>query len=142
MLNAINYTVSAIITLLAAAYSLTGAFAYVDVANILVSIFDSFLVIALLFMSYGLWVLTKIAKLNNTQANAGTMSIHIVAYLLCILATYSVYINKDSVKALEVSNISVLITNLFSSLMLAGIIYKLCQKSDVLATFNTQPAQE
>ncbi len=43
-------------------------------------------------MSYGLWVLTKIAKLNDTQVNVGTISIHIVAYLLCILAEYSGYI--------------------------------------------------
>ena len=97
---------SATITLLAAAYSLTGAFGYGDVANILASIFDSFLVIALLFMSYGLLVLTKIAKLNDTQANSGTMSIHIVAYLLCILAAYSGYIKHNSVKALEIANIS------------------------------------
>jgi hypothetical protein len=95
------------------------------VANILFSILDSFLVIALLFMSYGLWVLTKIAKLNDTQANAGTMSIHIVAYLLVILAQYSFYIDRNSVKAYEISTISELITNLFSSLMLAWVVYKL-----------------
>ncbi len=94
-------------------------------ANILFSILDSFLVIALLFMSYGLWVLTKIAKLNDTQANAGTMSIHIVAYLLVILAQYSFYIDRNSVKAYEISTISELITNLFSSLMLAWVVYKL-----------------
>jgi hypothetical protein len=76
-------------------------------------------------MSYGLWVLTKIAKLNETQANSGTMSIHIVAYLLCILAGYSAYIDLNSVKAYEISNISLLITSLFSSLMLAWVIYKL-----------------
>jgi hypothetical protein len=84
--------VSATITLLAASATLTGAFGYFDVSNILYEILYSFLVIALLFMSYGLWALTKIAKLNNTQANAGMMSIHIVAYVLCILAEYSVYI--------------------------------------------------
>ena len=72
----------------------------------MVGIVNSFLVIALLFMSYGLWVLTKIAKLNDTQANSGTMSIHIVAYLLCILAAYSGYIKHNSVKALEISFIS------------------------------------
>ena len=71
---------SATITLLAASVALTGAFGYDHVLNILFGIVNSFLVIALLFMSYGLWVLTKIAKLNDTQANAGTMSIHIVAY--------------------------------------------------------------
>ena len=92
MLNAINYTVSATITLLAASAALTGVFGYYDVFNILFGIVNSFLVIALLFMSYGLWVLTKIAKLNDTQANAGTMSIHIVAYLLCIFAAFSTYI--------------------------------------------------
>ncbi len=97
---------SATITLLAASVALTSAFGYVDVGNILVGILISFLVIALLFMSYGLWVLTKIAKLNNTQANAGTMSIHIVAYLLCILAEYSAYIDGNSVKAYEISDIS------------------------------------
>ena len=91
---------SATITLLAAAYSLTGAFGYGHVLNILVGILNSFLVIALLFMSYGLWVLTKIAKLNDTQANAGTMFIHIVAYVLCILAQYSFYIDLNSVKAI------------------------------------------
>ena len=85
----------------------------------------SFLVPALLFMSYGLWVLTKIAKLNNTQANVGMMWIHIVAYLLCILAAYSYYIDLNSVKAYEISAISGLITNLFSSLMLAWVVYKL-----------------
>jgi hypothetical protein len=53
-------------------------------------------------MSYGLFVLTKTAKLNNTQANAGMMSVHIVAYVLCILAYYSYYITQDSVKAKEV----------------------------------------
>ncbi len=90
---------SATITLLAASAALTGAFGYGHVLNILVGILNSFLVIALLFMSYGLWVLTKIAKLNDTQANAGTMSIHIVAYVLCILAAYSTYIKHNSVKA-------------------------------------------
>ena len=125
LLNAINFTVSATITLLAASVALTSAFGYVDVGNILASILNSFLVIALLFMSYGLWVLTKIAKLNDTQANAGTMSIHIVAYLLCILAKYSYYIKHNSVKAIEISSISYLITNLFSSLMLAWVVYKL-----------------
>ena len=75
-------------------------------ADILFVINNSFLVIALLFMSYGLWVLTKIAKLNDTQANAGTMSIHIVAYLLVILAEYSLYIDLNSVKAYEITNIS------------------------------------
>ena len=83
---------SATITLLAASSVLTGAFGYVDVFYVLFGIVYSFLVIALLFMSYGLWVLTKIAKLNDTQANAGTISIHIVAYLLCIFAAYSTYI--------------------------------------------------
>ena len=91
---------SAIILLLAASIALTGAFGYYDVNNILFVILNSFLVIALLFMSYGLWVLTKIAKLNSTQANAGMMSIHIVAYLLCILAAYSYYIDTHSVKAI------------------------------------------
>ncbi len=76
-------------------------------------------------MSYGLWLLIKIAKLNNTQANAGTISIHILAYSLCILAAYSYYIDYDSAKALEASLISVLIANLFSSLMLAWLVYKL-----------------
>ena len=76
-------------------------------------------------MSYGLWVLTKIAKLNDTQANAGTISIHIVAYLLVILATYSDHIDRNSVKVFEISVISILITNLFSSLMLAWVVYKL-----------------
>jgi hypothetical protein len=84
--------VSATITLLAASAALTTAFGYYDVFNILFGIVNSFLVIAFLFMSYGLWVLTKIAKLNDTQANSGTISIHIVAYLLCILADYSAYI--------------------------------------------------
>ena len=89
LLNAINFTVSATITLLAASVALTGAFGYYNVANILIGIVNSFLVIALIFMSYGLWVLTKIAKLNNTQANAGMICIHIAAYVLCILAAYS-----------------------------------------------------
>ncbi len=116
---------SATITLLAAANALTGAFGYDHVYYILLGILYSFLVIALLFMSHGLWVLTKIAKLNNTQANAGTMSIQIVAYLLVILAEYSYYIKNNSVKAIEISVISILITNLFSSLMLAWVVYKL-----------------
>ena len=116
---------SATITLLAASAALTGVFGYYHVFYILFSILYSFLVIALLFMSYGLWVLTKIAKLNDTQANAGTMSIHIVAYLLCILAAYSYRIDLNSVKAFEISAISILITNLFSSLMLAWVVYKL-----------------
>ena len=110
MLNAINYTVSATITLLAASTALIGAFGYGHVYYILFGIVYSFLVIALLFMSYGLWVLTKIAKLNNTQANAGTMSIHIVAYLLVIIAEYSFYIDTNSVKAYEITVISQLIT--------------------------------
>ena len=97
---------SATITLLAASEALTDAFGYYHVADILLGILYSFLVIALLFMSYGLWVLKKIAKLNNTQANAGTMSIHIVAYLLVILAEYSAYIGPNSVKAIEISLIS------------------------------------
>ena len=83
---------SATITLLAASEALINAFGYGHVADILFGILNSLLVIALLFMSYGLWVLTKIAKLNDTQANAGTISIHIVAYLLCIFAAYSTYI--------------------------------------------------
>ena len=91
---------SATITLLAASEALTDAFGYGHVAYILLGIVNSFLVIALLFMSYGLWVLTKIAKLNDTQANAGTMFIHIVAYVLCILAQYSFYIDLNSVKAI------------------------------------------
>ena len=76
------------------------------------------------------------------------MSIHIVAYLLVILAAESYYIDKNSVKvhnsvkAYEITEISVLITNLFSSLMLAWVIYKLNQNTTVLATFETQPAQE
>ena len=93
---------SATITLLATSVALINAFGYDHVAYILFGILYSFLVIALLFMSYGLWVLTKIAKLNDTQANAGTMSIHIVAYLLCILAEYSGYIKHGSVKAFEI----------------------------------------
>jgi hypothetical protein len=125
LLDAINYTASATITLLAASVVLTGAFGYDHVAYILFPILYSFLVIALLFMSYGLWVLTKIAKLKDTQANAGTMSIHIVAYLLCIFAAYSTYIGPNSVKAFEISDISFEITNLFSSLMLAWVVYKL-----------------
>ncbi len=116
---------SATITLLATSAALTGAFGYYDVANILIGILYSFLVIALLLMSYGLWVLTKIAKLKDTQANAGTMSIHIVAYLLCILADYSYYIKRNSVKTYEISTISFMITSLFSSLMLAWVVYKL-----------------
>ncbi len=116
---------SATITLLAASEALTDAFGYVHVAYILASILNSLLVIALLFMSYGLWVLTKIAKLNDTQANSGTMSIHIVAYLLVILAAYSTYIDPSSVKAFEISEISIEITYLFSSLMLAWVVYKL-----------------
>ncbi len=91
---------SATITLLAASVALTFAFRYDHVVNILLGILNSFLVIALLFMSYGLRVLTKIAKLNDTQANAGTMFIHIVAYVLCILAQYSFYIDLNSVKAI------------------------------------------
>ena len=142
MLNAINYTVSATITLLSASVSLTIAFGYYHVYYVLTSILYSFLVIALLFMSYGLWALTKISKLNNTQANAGMMSIHIGAYVLCILAEYSAYIYLNSVKAYEANNISWLIANLFSSLMLAWVVYKLSQNTDVLATFNTQPAHE
>ena len=125
MLYAINHTVSATITVLAASVSLTSAFGNLNVVNILLGIVNSFLVIALLFMSYGLWVLTKIAKLNDTQANAGTMSIHIVAYLLVILAACSDYIDPNSVKAIEITAISILITNLFSSLMLAWVVYKL-----------------
>ncbi len=77
---------SAVITLLAAAYPLTYAFGYYELSGILFGILNLFLVLAMVFMSYGLWVLTKIAKLNNTQANVSMMSIHIVAYLLCILA--------------------------------------------------------
>ena len=63
MLDAINYTVSATITLLVAAVALISAFGYGHVAYILVGIQSSFLVIALLFMRYGLWVLKK-----NSQA--------------------------------------------------------------------------
>jgi hypothetical protein len=102
--------VSATIILLAASEALTIAFGYDNVEYILFGILHSFLVIGLLFMSYGLWVLTKIAKLNDTQANEGTMSIHIVAYLLCILAEYSYYISPNSVKAIEITAISILIT--------------------------------
>ena len=116
---------SATITLLAASVALTAAFGYDHVAYLVLGIVNSFLVIALLFMSYGLWVLTKIAKLKDTQANAGTMSIHIVAYLLCILAQSSYYIGPNSAKSYEITDSSELTTNLFSSLMLAWVVYKL-----------------
>jgi cbb3-type cytochrome oxidase subunit 3 len=78
--------------------------------NILLGVVNSFLVLALLFLSYGLWLLTKTAKLNNTQANAGMMSLHIVAYVLCILAVYSSYIKPDSIKAIETTGICELTT--------------------------------
>ena len=70
------------------------------------------------------------------------MSIHIVAYLLSILAEYSFYIDPNSVKAIEIKDISFLITNLFSSLMLSWVIYKLSQNSDVLVTFTNQPENQ
>ena len=54
-----------------------------------------------MFMSYGLWILTKLAKLDNTKANPGMISIHIIAYVLCILAVYLGYIDPDSVKVKE-----------------------------------------
>ena len=99
LLDGFNYTVSATIILTATAQTLTGVLGYYGVSHILLGFLDSFLVTALLFMSYGLFVLTKTAKLNNTQVNAGMMSVHIVAYVLCILAYYSYYITQDSVKA-------------------------------------------
>ena len=66
------------------------------------------------------------------------MSLHIVAYVLCILAIYSTYIDTQSVRAYEMTTISVLIANLFSSLMLAWVVYKLSQNTNKLVTFNTQ----
>ena len=137
LLNAFNYTLSAVITMLAAAEALAVAFDYVEVKQILFGICNSTLVLSLLFMSYGLWLLTKIAKINGTQANAGTISVHIFSYVLVILAEYSFYIDLGSVTALESAIISISIATLFSSLMLAWVVYKLSQNTDVLATFET-----
>jgi hypothetical protein len=111
LLDTLNYFVSAVIILLAAADPLYSAFyEYGKVGKILFGTVYLFIVVALLFMSYGLWLLTKIAKFNDTQANAGTMSIHIVAYVLVILAQGSFYIDKGSEKAYEITTISFLIT--------------------------------
>ena len=123
--------------MLAAAEALAVAFDYVEVKKILFGICNSTLVLSLLFMSYGLWLLTKIAKINGTQANAGTISVHIFSYVLVILAEYSFYIDLGSVTALESAIISISIATLFSSLMLAWVVYKLSQNTDVLATFET-----
>ncbi len=123
--------------MLAAAEALAVAFDYVEVKQILFGICNSTLVLSLLFMSYGLWLLTKIAKINGTQANAGTISVHIFSYVLVILAEYSFYIDLGSVRALESAIISISIATLFSSLMLAWVVYKLSQNTDVLATFET-----
>ena len=79
-------------------------------SHILLGFLDSFLVTALLFMSYWLFVLTKTAKLNNTQANAGMMSVHIVAYVLVVLPVFFGYHNIGSTKAYETAFISVLMT--------------------------------
>ena len=100
-LDTSNYIVSAIIILLAAAVALTSAFEYVKLSYILFGILNSFLVLALVFLSYGLWVLTQIAKLNLTKIDVGMMSLHIVAYLLVILAVSSGYISLGSLKAIE-----------------------------------------
>ena len=125
LLHLFNYTVSATIILLAAIYTFKALIGLEQLSYLLFGILNSFLVLALLILSYGLWVLTKTAKLNNTQANAGMICIHIVAYVLCILAEYSFYIKVDSIKAYETSEVSVLTANLFSSLMLAWVVYKL-----------------
>ena len=87
LLDTFNYLVSAVIILLAAADPLYSAFyEYGKVGKILFGTVYLFFVVALLFMSYGLWLLTKIAKFNDTKANTGIMSFHIVAYVLVILA--------------------------------------------------------
>jgi hypothetical protein len=87
LLDTLNYFVSAVIILLAAADPLYSAFfGYAKVGTILFDTVYLFIVVALLFMSYGLWLMTKIANLNHAKANTGTMSIHIVAYVLVILA--------------------------------------------------------
>ena len=100
-LDTSNYIVSAVIILLAAAVALTSAFEYVKLSYILFGILNSFLVLALVFLTYGLWVLTQIAKLNLTKIDVGMMSLHIVAYLLVILAVSSGYISLGSLKAIE-----------------------------------------
>ena len=91
-LDALNYTVSAVIILVCLAIILAVTFENYHLANIFVGIANSFLVLAMLFLCYGLWLLTKIAKLNDSQAKFGMMSIHILAYVLMVVSEYSYYI--------------------------------------------------
>ena len=87
LLDTFNYLVSAVIIFLAAADpSYSVFYEYGKVGKFCLAQFFLSIVVALLFMSYGLWLLTKIAKFNDTKANTGTMSFHIVAYVLVILA--------------------------------------------------------
>ena len=110
LLDAINYTVIAIIILLSAAHSVTAFFQYYTLYYILTGTMGLLFVLALFIMCYGLWLLIKIAKLNSTKANSGTVSIHIVAYVLVVLPVFFGYHNIGSTKAYETAFISVLMT--------------------------------
>ena len=110
LLDALNNTVLAIIILLSAAHSLTGFFQYDSLYYILIGALGLLVVLALFIMCRGLWLLIKIAKLNSTKANSGTVSIHIVAYVLVVLPVFFGYHNIGSTKAYETAFISVLMT--------------------------------
>ena len=76
LLNMFNYFVSAVIILLAAADpSYSVFFGYAELGKIMFDTVYLFIVVALLSMSYGLWLMTKIANLKNAKANTGTTSI-------------------------------------------------------------------
>ena len=66
LLDAFNYCVSTVITSLVLGYVLSNFLGYYDLYNTLFGVVYSFLVLAFVFLGYGLWLLTKIAKLNNT----------------------------------------------------------------------------
>jgi hypothetical protein len=63
------------------------------------------------------------------------ISVHIVAYLLVVIAFYSYFIKADSEKAFIVTSICELITMTFSSLMLAWVVYNLSKNTKVIAVF-------
>lgn len=98
-----NFTVSTTTVLIAAAAQLTAYYGTYKQYLILSAIANSFLGLALTFLCFGFWQLIKTAQLSNTQANRGMICVHIVSYLLVILAQYSFYIEYGSVKAYEIS---------------------------------------
>ena len=90
----------------------------------------------MVLLCVGFKQLIQLAKTKNTESNATIICVHIVAYVLVILAEYSFLIDAKSYKSYEISAVCTLLTQLFSTLMLAFVVYKLSQKSDKLVWFD------